>query len=225
MEHVLRGESILLTCGDISWLCMPLLGWTETDVTAMNFALSSNKDYLQRNIGYPNVAFDTGMLGLDYARSMLRRLAGPCNYLLYVSDGSRLMGLCGLKGNIAHGQWKLELGYFIIPEFQHKGIISTTTFMVLNRAYKSHDSLAIVHGNCLEDNDSSRAVLERLGFSLSPVATESVRGVRREELVVYTMGRDRWQRQSQGGISAPTTPVPAGLDEHWYSADGRAGWE
>lgn len=138
---------------------------------------------------------------LDDVYAMIERADGRrANHngfdLLIWSDGE-LAGKIGL----VYVDWQdrvTEIGYWISQPYQGRGLVTRACRALLDEAFDwllMNETLI----RCASGNLRSRAIPERLGFSLSAAVTPKtwLRGRQIDE-VLYSMTRHRWHTLKQG---------------------------
>ncbi len=107
--------------------------------------------------------------GADFAR-MLPRIAGgsekgsaagPTRLIVHAADGV-LVGETGFHGP-PDASGTVEVGYSVVPGYRGRGIAPEATGALIRHAFASPAVRRVVAG-CLEDNDASQRVLEKLGM-------------------------------------------------------------
>lgn len=88
---------------------------------------------------------------------------------------------------------KAEIGYFILPNYQRKGIVSESIEMVINFAFGNHflnRIEAIVYNN----NNASNKTIVKNGFTQEAVLREyfNVRGVY-TDIYLYSLLKKEWE--------------------------------
>lgn len=125
-------------------------------------------------------------------RSQLQYIANE-GFQLGIYAQSRLTGVIGFHG-VNWPNRHVEIGYWLGAEFEGQGLMSRSCRTLVNYAFNNL-TLNRVEIQCATGNTRSRAVPERLGFTLE--------GMRREgewlydhfvDLVIYGMLARDWQQ-------------------------------
>ena len=118
--------------------------------------------------------------GADFAR-MLPRIAGgsekgsaagPTRLIVHAADGV-LAGETGFHGP-PDASGTVEVGYSVVPGYRGRGIAAEATGALIEHAFASPAVRRVVAG-CLEGNDASRKVLEKLGMQHTGSSGEVLR--------------------------------------------------
>jgi RimJ/RimL family protein N-acetyltransferase len=94
------------------------------------------------------------------------------SYLIFDRDGA-LVGFCGFKGPPSDGT--VEVGYAVAPDRQRRGIATTATQWMIDRARERGADQVFAH--TLAGPNASTAVLARLGFVHTDTYTDPDGGV------------------------------------------------
>jgi ribosomal-protein-serine acetyltransferase len=123
-----------------------------------------------------------------FIREMLLRLADAREYGFDIVYRGELVGAIGLS--VERGAREAEVGYWLSEESQGLGIVSRSTRSLLRFSFMELGLNRVVI-NCAVDNTRSRAIPERLGFTLE--ATLREREVGGKDQVVYSLLRSEWE--------------------------------
>lgn len=125
---------------------------------------------------------------LDYSRQK-----GMHCLILY---RGRIVGSASLK-YFDWGVKSAEVGYWIAPDYQGKGIISRAAQALTDYGF-DHYKLDKIEIWAAEENHRSRSVPERLGFVLEGMrrANERING-RSHNMMIYGLLRSEWKNQSR----------------------------
>jgi len=111
-----------------------------------------------------------------------------------VVDG-RTTGLIGYK-DIDKINKKLEIGYWIIKEFEGKGIVTTSCRQMIDKAFAKM-AMNRVQIKCGVGNYRSRNIPKRLGFIFEGIERAGERhNSRYIDLEVYSILKTEWKGQS-----------------------------
>ncbi len=117
------------------------------------------------------------------------------SFLTFERDSGTLVGGLGL-GNIRRGvSQTATIGYWVGEPFARRGYTAEAVRLVLDYAFDELD-LHRVEASCLPNNQASRALLEKLGFSCEGSARGYLRieGVWRDHLIFARLKEDRHGR-------------------------------
>ena len=106
---------------------------------------------------------DEAQAGERLAREMATAETSGVQYWpIFLLENQAHVGCCGLRpyhGNEA----PYEIGFHIRPEYWRKGLAVEAARAVLNRAFTRLDAAAVFAGHH-PDNETSRRILEKIGF-------------------------------------------------------------
>jgi ribosomal-protein-serine acetyltransferase len=162
----------------------------EGDAQELYALVDANRAYLSEWMPWaPEETLEGALTYLKLIRTQLANNDG-LNTLIMV-DG-RIAGSVGMRSI----EWRVrstELGYWLAAEHQGRGIITAAVAAYLDYAF---DVLGlhrvVVHAGAA--NARSRAIPERLGFTLEGIARESEwLGERVHDLAVYSMLAPEWR--------------------------------
>ena len=138
-----------------------------------DYSVDSAKDWIQRTL-------------TEFAED------GRFNAIILVDD--KIVGTIGFHNlNTAHGS--ADIGYWIDQEHEGLGIITRCCKILIDYLFEVR-GLNRIQINCNVDNVRSRAVPERLGFTLEGIhrQVERLRG-KFGDWAVYAMLRDEWNKK------------------------------
>jgi ribosomal-protein-serine acetyltransferase len=123
-----------------------------------------------------------------FAESQFEQLAG---FEYSVRENGAIVGGIGLY----HLEWASRLahvGYWLAPNARGRGLITRATEALTTHAFEELH-LHRLEIRCVVENSKSRAVAERLGYSLEGVLKDAylLHG-RFHDLALYAMLRERW---------------------------------
>jgi [ribosomal protein S5]-alanine N-acetyltransferase len=140
-------------------------------------------------------------------KNLTPNASGRFEWLMYVLRARRAIGWVSLRigeQDIASG----EIGYSVVKDFRGQGMATEAVRAVVHEAFHIA-RLARVHAYCVPENEASRRVLERVGFScegtLPHGATVSGEPV---DVLIHHIERDSWI-QSGNSIVTPASAYPA----------------
>jgi ribosomal-protein-serine acetyltransferase len=169
-----KESMIQLSTSKIQWTC-EVVDMKHKQVLAKFFR--SNREHLLSGIPYSENVFTESE---NYSESLIKRVSSPNNFVLLIDN--ELIGLCGVKG-LTTNTTVSEIGYLIDKRYEGLGIISTTVNMAIERVFNS-DNNNTLEIHCMEKNLKSRAVPERLRFTIDHSKTYSESG---DTVLVYVL--------------------------------------
>ena len=116
------------------------------------------------------------------------------SFLTFDRVGRRLVGGLGL-GNVRRGvSQSATLGYWVGEPFARRGYTTEAVSLVLDHGFGQLE-LHRVEASCLPNNEASRRLLEKLGFTCEGLARGYLRidGVWRDHLI-YALLREDWRK-------------------------------
>jgi ribosomal-protein-serine acetyltransferase len=123
-----------------------------------------------------------------FIRQMLIKLADGKEYGFGILDRDTLVGAVGL--DVVEEAMEAEVGYWLSEDCQGRGIVSRATQALVRFSFVDLGlNVAVI--KCAVDNIRSRAIPERLGFTLE--ATLREREVRGQDQIVYSLLRSEWE--------------------------------
>jgi ribosomal-protein-serine acetyltransferase len=126
-----------------------------------------------------------------FLREVLQKLAGGREYGFAILDRGRLVGAIGLR--VADDAQETEVGYWLSAQAQGRGVITRATQALVRFSFEElrMDRVVIL---CASDNVRSRAVPERLGFTLEGTLRrrDVVPGQEPRDQIVYSLLRSEW---------------------------------
>jgi ribosomal-protein-serine acetyltransferase len=127
----------------------------------------------------------------NHVREMLLQLAEGRAYGFGILYRGELVGAIGL--HVAQEAKEAEVGYWLTEQAQGRGIVSRATKALVRFSFEDLGmNRVVVH--CASENARSRAVPERLGFSLegSLREREVIPGRVPRDQLVYSLLRSEW---------------------------------
>lgn len=132
----------------------------------------------------------------EYIRMMRERFAACTALATGIWYQNQLVGAIGFV-NIDLESYLAEIGYWLIPEAQGKGIITRASRGLINYAFDDLKLNRIVI-RCAEGNRNSRAVPERLGFKQEGQLRQTIWLYDRFwDAIIYGMLADEWKSQNR----------------------------
>lgn len=137
----------------------------------------------------------------SFTRRVRRQLAEwrddlTYSFLTFERGGGTLVGGLGL-GNIRRGvSQTATLGYWVGEPYARRGYTAEAVALALGYGFGELE-LHRVEASCLPNNEASRALLQRLGFTCEGMARGYLRieGVWRDHLI-YALLKEDWRRSA-----------------------------
>lgn len=153
--------------------------------------LEQNRSHLQAELTWL-----TDQLSLDdakvYIRAGLERFAANNGLRAGIWVQDNLAGMVSLHGLVWVDR-KASLGYWLGASFQGQGLVTKACNVLINHAF-SELKLNRLEIQCDSENDRSRKVAERLGFTQEGILRQSwCSGDRFMDQVVYGLLKSEWQ--------------------------------
>lgn len=172
----------------------------ETDAAPLLAVVERDREHLRRYQNWP-----------DYLHTLrdMREIIGRAQNRLRHDNGFdlviRLDGVPVGKVGLVYIDWKrsrTEIGYWIAETAQGRGLVTRACRVLLRYAFEDRD-LDEVWIRCAAANTRSRAVAERLGFTLDAPNTGQtwIHGQRVDE-VLYVLSYTEWCRQQSDDTAA-----------------------
>jgi RimJ/RimL family protein N-acetyltransferase len=125
------------------------------------------------------------------------RSNGRFEWLIYPAKGDECIGWVSLRlGD--HGSSTAELGYSLLSSARGSGYATEAVRLLCDEAF-SATSLRRVEAACVTENEASRRLLVRLGFTRVRLQRSGavVRG-RAVDILIFQMDGQRWRRMHAG---------------------------
>jgi len=128
----------------------------------------------------------------EYIRAGLERFAANHGLRAGIWLQDHLAGIVSLHG-VVWADRKASLGYWLGAAFQGQGLVTKACHTLINHSFSELKSNRL-EIQCASENDRSRKVAERLGFTQEGVLRQSwLSGDRFVDLVVYGLLTSEWQ--------------------------------
>jgi len=127
-----------------------------------------------------------------YIRAALEDFLRGCQVstIIALEGGRRFIGRCGLRINPYSNSG--DVGYWIDGDYEGRGITRRATQALVTSAF-SELSLKRVDLRTSVENQRSRALAERLGFSFEGIHARGLRFANRtDDLALYTVSAEQW---------------------------------
>ncbi len=163
----------------------------EADAPELYRLVERNRAYLA--VWLPWAAGQTELDTLDYIRRKRRQLADNEGLETAIEVDGALAGMVGMVA-LDHRNRSTALGYWLAEEHQGKGVMTAAVRAYLNYAFGALGLNRVEIGAGV-DNHRSRAIPERLGFTLEGVRRRGeVIGARTIDHAVYSLLAEEWAR-------------------------------
>lgn len=157
--------------------------------------VKKNYDHLR-----PFLQWVTPDFSLESAREFIERTndgfaenKNPAYGILYNEE---IVGVIGFV-NFSRNNRRIEIGYWIDKDHEGKGLIGKACKALIDYVLEELD-LNRVEIHCSTENTRSRAVPERLGFTLEGVLRQSEwRHERFYDMAIYGLLKDEWKNLSE----------------------------
>jgi ribosomal-protein-serine acetyltransferase len=134
----------------------------------------------------------------DYIKQMRERFAAFTGLVLGIWQQGRIVGAIGLVNIDLRNRWA-EIGYWMDARAQGRGIITRACRALIDYAFGDLKLNRVVI-RCAEGNYKSRAVPERLGFTLEGRLRQTIWLYDRFwDAMMYGMLADEWKARKQAG--------------------------
>lgn len=149
------------------------LALVQPSVATEYFAIvSKEKDELSKFLSWPLKA-DNEAFFEDYIRQVLNEYAEGKAMICAIVFNNKVVGSIGLNA-INHDLKKANLGYWLSKHYRGQGIITRCTSEFVKIGFEEL-GLSKIEIKAAVDNRASRAIPERLGFTLEGIITQSER--------------------------------------------------
>lgn len=138
----------------------------------------------------------------EYTRAHIRYLqdaynrAGFFDWAVIEKESGRMIGTCGFT-EIYEREKRAEVGYVIAPEFHRRGFAPEALQRIMEYGFLEL-GLVKLSGRFMEDNDASRKVLERFGFTDDTRKKESIikRG-KKQRIFTYSLTKEEYLKRKK----------------------------
>lgn len=157
--------------------------------------VEQQREYLSQWLAWPSLA-DGEDFFLQFIKHSLHDYADGKSLTCAILYHGSVVGNISFN-SINHSLNKVEIGYWLRQDHQGKGIVSRAVTAFINTAFTDL-AMQKVQISAAEQNQPSRAVCERLGFSLEGIISraENING-RVVDHAVYGLSREHWlERQA-----------------------------
>ncbi|TOB49044.1 RimJ/RimL family protein N-acetyltransferase [Vibrio parahaemolyticus] len=152
--------------------------------------VTREKEYLSKWLAWPQHAENSDFF-LSFIKQSLHDYADGKSLVCAMFYDSNLVGNISFN-TINQDLKKVEIGYWLSAEYQGRGIVSKSVTKLIEMAFTKLNIQKIEISAAVE-NQPSRRVCERLGFSLEGVITcsENLNG-RVVDHAIYGLSRKAW---------------------------------
>lgn len=134
---------------------------TIADARGIYETIDSHRDYLKEWL--PFVAHLKSVKEEeDFLSSILSKSHNSQDAVYIIEDGEFTCGLIGFHFSDAQNH-RTEIGYWLLPEYQHYGIMTECVRYICRYAIENKE-MNRIQIRCAVDNTSSNAIPKRLGF-------------------------------------------------------------
>jgi len=118
------------------------------------------------------------------------------DWALVEKESGKMIGTCGFT-EIYEREKRAEVGYVIAPKFHRKGFAPEALNLVVEYGFMTL-GLKKLSGRFMEDNEGSRKVLERFGFTDDTVKKESImkRG-KKQRILTFSLTKEEYLNQKK----------------------------
>jgi ribosomal-protein-serine acetyltransferase len=171
--------------------CLRLL--EEADAEELYAVVDANRGYLAQWM--PWAAAQTLEDTLEFIRGSRRQLANNQGFQTAVVDDDRIIGVLGFH-RVDWENRSTSIGYWIAESSQGRGSVTQAVRALADHAFRTW-KLNRIEIQAGVDNERSRAIPARLGFSEEGVLRQAERvGDRFVDHVVYAMLAEDWRMGS-----------------------------
>jgi ribosomal-protein-serine acetyltransferase len=171
----------------------------ESDAEALYQITAANREMLAEWMPWASDA--TLETTREFLRANAQRLAGNDGFNATIVQNDRIVGTIGFPA-VSRLHRSCEVGYWIAREAQGRGTVTLAVRALIDHAFGAWEMNRVVI-KAGAGNDRSRAVAERLGFTLEGFERESERYPDGHyiDLAVYSLLASEWPGAATG--SAP----------------------
>jgi ribosomal-protein-serine acetyltransferase len=165
----------------------------ERDAPAVFAVVDRERAYLRQWLPWVDHTLEVGD-SLSFIQTSLQQFADSDGLTLGIWCGSAFAGTIGTH-KIDWLNRKVELGYWLAPQFQHRGIVTSACRTLIEHAFEEWMlNRVVIH--CATGNQKSSAVPRRLGFHFEGVLRQAqlVDGAYLD-LNVYSMLASEWKKK------------------------------
>jgi len=166
----------------------------ESDAGELYAVIEVNRLYLARWLPWaPGQTLDATR---EFIRRSTRQLADNQGFQAAMIDDGAIVGVLGFH-RLDWGNLRTSLGYWIAETAQGRGTVTLAVSALVDHAF-AHWNLNRVEIRAGVENTRSRAIPERLGFTLEGMQRQAERvGERFVDHAVYAMLAADWARRSE----------------------------
>jgi ribosomal-protein-serine acetyltransferase len=166
----------------------------ESDAEELYAVIEANRLHLARWM--PWAPGQTLEATREFIRRSLRQLADNQGFQVAMIDDDAIVGVLGYH-RLDWGNLATSLGYWIAETAQGRGTVTLAVTALVDHAF-AHWNLNRVEIRAGVENTRSRAIPERLGFTLESVRRQAERvGERFVDHAVYAMLAADWAQRSE----------------------------
>ncbi|WP_341665270.1 GNAT family protein [Vibrio sp.] len=169
----------------------------ELALVEANFAacyldiVSKQREYLSQWLSWPMYAENEAFF-LNFIKRSLHDYADGKSLVCAMFYQGKLVGNISFN-SIDKDLAKVEIGYWLSEDYQGKGIVTKSVSRMIELAFHDYD-MQKIQISAATDNQPSRNVCSRLGFTLEGILTRAVNvNGRILDHAVYGLSREAWK--------------------------------
>lgn len=164
----------------------------ESDVGELHAVVAENRDYLAQWM--PWAGGQTQRATLEFIQASRRQLGANQGFQAAIVDDGKIVGSAGFHG-IDWANMSTSIGYWVAQSHQRRGTVTAAVRALVDYAFGIW-RLNRIEIRAAVENDRSRAIPARLGFTEEGVLRRSERvGDRFVDHVVYSVLADEWAQR------------------------------
>jgi ribosomal-protein-serine acetyltransferase len=170
----------------------------EADAGELYALVEANRDHLAEWLPWAREQTREGML--QFIRSARGQVAANNGFHAAILDGERVVGVIGFHG-IDWPHRSTSIGYWLGQDAQGRGTMTEAVQAMVSLAFEDW-RLNRVEIRASVENERSRALIERVGFTYEGLARRAFRlADGYHDDAVYSMLADEWPPPAQDGRS------------------------
>ncbi|WP_425538378.1 GNAT family N-acetyltransferase [Microaceticoccus formicicus] len=160
-----------------------------TDAEMLYNTMKENADYLSEYLDFiTTLTLESEKKAINTWQDMFLKGMGFEGGIYYKD---KLIGMCGIR--LSRYDDRGEIGYWLIPEFTGKGIMTKMALNVMHMGFKVY-GLNKITIMCADTNYKSQGIPKRLGFKFDGILRQHQK-LRNEyrDLYVFSIVRSEWE--------------------------------